>query len=129
MKVLLNRFAILFIFAIICGVNNFAFAYWKDLEIVNTTVNPIYEIYITQSGSGDWGEDLLGDHILKEGYSLTVQYDDVYSYYDVKLVFYSPVLSKKFTKTWIGDSRINLSNTSRITIYLNSNGGYRIRKS
>ena len=89
-----------------------ASAAWKDLQVLNHTGYAIKNIYITSSGYGKWGKDLLGQYNLSNGSSKTISYNADYTYYDVKIVFMNGAY-----REWKGNSRINLNGAWRITIY------------
>lgn len=88
-----------------------AFAAWKNLEVHNNTGRTISKLYLSQSGYGTWGKNVLNG-ILHSGYYRTVRYDTQYTYFDLKIVFSD---GKKIT--WKKNSQLNLSGAWRINIY------------
>ena len=80
MKVLIHRLvAILLTFTFLFGINNFAFAEWKDLQVLNNTGFSIKKLYITSSGYRYWGPDRIKDKgILYNGKTANIRYDTGY---------------------------------------------------
>ncbi len=64
-----------------------AFARWKSYSFHNHSGRIIKYLYITSSGSGDWGGDLLGSEVLGSGDSVSLRYNDDVRFFDVKVVF------------------------------------------
>lgn len=56
-----------------------------SLTIKNQSRYDIYELYISSTETGVWGDDLLGDNILRSGSSHTIR-KIVTGEYDVKMV-------------------------------------------
>jgi hypothetical protein len=44
-----------------------------SINIVNNTGYTIYELYVSPSESDEWGEDILGETVLENGNSFTIQ--------------------------------------------------------
>ena len=80
MKVLIHRLvAILLTFTCLFGINNFAFAEWKDLQVLNNTGFSIKKLYITSSSYRYWGPDRIKDKgILYNGKTANIRYDTGY---------------------------------------------------
>ena len=51
-----------------------AFAGPQDFVLVNNTGVEIHGVHIAPSESDNWGQDILGDQILEDGQTLTVQF-------------------------------------------------------
>lgn len=97
---------------LVTAVQSSAFAAWKDLQVVNHTGYEIKNLYISSSGSGSWGKDLLGNSTLANGSSKTISYNGDYTYYDLKIIFMN-----NSHREWTGNQRLNFNGAWRITIY------------
>ena len=93
--------------------DNMVSAEYKSLQVVNNSGWPISELYITSSGNGKWGSNLLKERLENSGY-VSIKYDSRYTYYDVKIVFPNGQV-----RTWLGNYRINLNDAWRMTILYN----------
>ena len=93
--------------------NNVVSAEWKNLEILNHTGDTIKELYVSMSGASNWGDNLLNSN-LENGSRCNINYDSEYTYYDMKIVF----TSGRWIY-WTDDSKMNLNDAWRITIYKN----------
>lgn len=114
LKLNIAAFVKVFVLAafLVAAVQPSAFAEWKNLEVVNHTGFDIKRLYISSSGSGVWGKDLLGSKILKNGDTKTISYNGEYRYYDLKIVFMNDTY-----REWTGDHRCDFKNAWRMTIY------------
>ena len=87
-----------------------AFADPRDFDLVNRTGATISEVYVSPANQTDWGEDVLGNNVLKTGQKLTIKFTRFAAgdcIYDVKVVLDS------------GDERsgqFNLCQTSTVTV-------------
>lgn len=63
-----------------------ALARWVDYTFMNYSGRIISYLYITATGYGNWGRDLLPT-VLGNGDSVRLQYNTDYRYYNVKVVF------------------------------------------
>ena len=89
-----------------------ALAAWKDLKVINYTGYTIKKLYISQSDSDSWGDNLLGSETLKNGDTTNIRYNGDFTYYDLKIVFMNDS-----HREWIGNKRLNFDGVRRITIY------------
>lgn len=82
------------------------------VQIVNNTGYTVYNIYISQTASDDWLDDVLGDKILSDGQYFTtrLQYPlDVTNHYDIKLVDEDGDTYTKWDVLITPDSRIEFT--------------------
>jgi hypothetical protein len=56
------------------------------ITIKNSTGADIYELYVSDSGTNDWEEDVLGRDILENGDSLRLRINGSYQKFDLKSV-------------------------------------------
>ena len=89
-----------------------ALAAWKDLQVINHTGYTIKKLYVSQSGSDSWGQDLLGSNTLQNGSTTNIRYNGDFTYYDLKIVFMNDS-----HREWTGNQRLNFNGAWRITIY------------
>jgi hypothetical protein len=61
-------------------------AFAGTIQIVNATGFAIQELYISDSGTEDWEEDLLGDEVFEDGDTLNIQVEGSYEYFDLAAV-------------------------------------------
>jgi hypothetical protein len=101
-RIIIKKLLILGLF-LLAGTFSVSAQNLPSVRITNNTGFDVYYVYISPSSSDDWGEDMLGDDILLDGYSVDIQlgyplsrvstYDiyledeegDTYSKYEVKL--------------------------------------------
>lgn len=64
-------------------------AYDRRVVVTNNTSSTINEFYASNTGTGDWQEDIFGDKALPAGNEVTVNIDDGSGYckYDFRAVF------------------------------------------
>lgn len=77
------------IFAAVLLVLVFSFAAVASaatINIKNNTGVTIEELYISDSGTEDWEEDVLGQQILEHGETLRIEVDGSYQQFDVAIV-------------------------------------------
>lgn len=69
MKLLLRPFAVAVPFALLCALAlaPAAAAGTQDFILVNETGVDIFELYVSETRSDDWEEDVLGDEVLLDG--------------------------------------------------------------
>lgn len=48
----------------------------REVKIINKTGYAITEFYGSNSGTGNWEEDILGDDVLAHNSSVTINFDD-----------------------------------------------------
>ena len=59
-----------------------------DFELVNNTDYAFHEIYVSESVSEDWEEDILDDDVLESGQTLNINFDtdSRQRYWDLRIV-------------------------------------------
>jgi len=87
-----------------------AFADQRDFTFINNTSQPISHLYVSDSGTGDWEEDVLGKDVLGSGESTNISFKDKTSKcsYDIKTVFASGTPFERYA--------INLCETTTYTL-------------
>ena len=93
-----------------------ASAKWVKYSFVNYSGRTIKALYITSSGYDKWGKDLLGNSVLYNGNSVSLQYSNEYRYYDVKIVW-----NDGSDTTW---SKVDYKSVWRKTLYLDGSTYY-----
>jgi hypothetical protein len=48
-----------------------------DFKLVNNTGEDFYAVYLTDTDTQDWGEDILPQNILKDGDTIDITFEDV----------------------------------------------------
>lgn len=86
------------------------------LRVRNRTGYDIHELYMSESTSDDWEEDILGDDILEDGDMTNINFESVSSqrYWDIKTV------DEDDDEAVFED--IDLSKTTRVTLYYDDDG-------
>ena len=98
--------SIMFLFAL--GAKQ-ASAKWVNYSFVNHSGLTIKNLYITSSGYGNWGKDLLGSSVLHNGNRVNLRYNNNSRYFDVKVVF--------MNNDYVTFMRSNYGYAKRITLY------------
>jgi len=90
------------------------FAGDRDFVLDNHTGYEIIEVYVSSSGSDDWGNDVLGSNTLRNNYHVPITFRNNRgsTYFDIMVVF-----DGGSNKSW---SHFNLREIGTIT--LNRNG-------
>ena len=59
-----------------------------DFELVNNTDYAFHEIYVSESDSEDWEEDILDEDVLESGQTLNISFDtdSRQRYWDLRIV-------------------------------------------
>ena len=70
--------ALLFVFSVAAEAST--------ISIVNQTGYAIHHIFLSDSGTEDWEEDLLGDNILPNGATLEIQVQGSFESFDIMSV-------------------------------------------
>jgi hypothetical protein len=65
-----------------------SFAGEQDFTLVNDTGLDIHQIFVSQSASDEWNEDILGVDVLTDGSSATITFsgEDDTAFWDIKVV-------------------------------------------
>jgi len=84
--------------------------------IKNSTGADIYEIYVSDSGSDDWEEDVLGNDVLENGETLRLRISGSYRKFDM-----STVDGYGNSVSWYGLP----GNVNQITIYRDGTAEYK----
>jgi hypothetical protein len=63
-----------------------AAAFAGTIQIVNATGFTLQEIYVSDSGTEDWEEDVLGGDVLEDGVTLNLRVNGSYEYFDLAAV-------------------------------------------
>jgi len=63
-----------FVIAISTLLANSLFAQAQDFVLVNNTGITIYDLYVAEADSAEWGEDILAEQILNDGEELEISF-------------------------------------------------------
>ena len=104
-------FAMLFACAVISAC---AFAGDQDFELVNNTGVVIDKLFVSPTGAGKWGEDVLGKDQLEDDQSVEIKFhpSEEAEYWDLKIVDTegNEVVWKKLKLTQIAKITISIEN-------------------
>lgn len=57
-----------------------------NISVVNATGFDLYEIYVSDSGTNDWEDDMLGSEVLSSGQTLQISVNGSYQSFDLMAV-------------------------------------------
>ena len=63
----------------------FSVAAWADMRIKNNTGVEIMEMFISDSNTNDWEEDILGQDTLSPGETLNLTVNGSFKFFDLKI--------------------------------------------
>jgi hypothetical protein len=86
-----------------------------NINIVNATGFDLHEIYVSDSGTNDWEEDVMGSDVLEANQTLRLSVNGSYSQFDLMAVD-----SEGTSVEWRGLP----GNTSQIKIYADGTAEY-----
>lgn len=93
-----------------------------DFKLVNKTGSSFYAVYLTDTDTEDWGEDILPDAMVEDGdvVDITFDYvdDETICTWDLKLT------EDESEETWVYLKELDLCDAKIVTIYLDEDGEY-----
>ena len=93
-----------------------------DFQLVNDTGKDFYAVYLTDTDTQDWGEDILPDEIVKDGDTIDITFEDVdgnsLCVWDLRLTHDAS------EEDYIYINEIDLCEVSILTLYIDENGEY-----
>jgi hypothetical protein len=93
-----------------------------DFKLVNDTGKDFYAVYLTDTDTQDWGEDILPDEIVKDGDTIDITFDYVG---DETLCTWDLRLTHDASEVdYIYINEIDLCEHSILTLYINEEGKY-----
>ena len=93
-----------------------------DFKLVNDTGKDFYAVYLTDTDTQDWGEDILPEDIVKDGDTIDITFDYVG---DETLCIWDLRLTHDASEEdYIYINEIDLCEVSILTLYIDENGEY-----
>lgn len=93
-----------------------------DFKLVNNTGEDFYAVYLTDTGTQDWGEDILPQDIVRDGaiVDITFEYvdDETLCIWDLRLTH------DESEEDYIYINEIDLCEVSVLTLYIDEDGDY-----
>ena len=93
-----------------------------DFKLVNNTGKDFYAVYLTDTGTQDWGEDILPQDIVRDGaiVDITFEYvdDETLCEWDLRLTH------DESEEDYIYINEIDLCEVSVLTLYIDEDGDY-----
>jgi hypothetical protein len=93
-----------------------------DFKLVNKTGNTFFAVYLTDTNTEDWGEDILPDAMVEDGDVIDISFDyvddETICTWDLKLT------EDESEETWVYLNEIDLCGTKIVTIYIDEDGEY-----
>jgi hypothetical protein len=93
-----------------------------DFKLVNNTGVDFYAVYLTETKTKDWGEDILPEDIVKNGDTVDIEFkyvdDETHCIWDLRLT------KDRSEKEYIYINEIDLCEISILTLYIDKKGNY-----
>jgi hypothetical protein len=93
-----------------------------DFQLVNNTGEDFYAVYLTDTDTQDWGEDILPEDIVKDGDTIDITFEDVdgnsLCSWDLRLTHDAS------EEDYIYINEIDLCEVSILTLYIDEDGEY-----
>ena len=93
-----------------------------DFKLVNKTGNTFYAVYLTDTDTEDWGEDILPDAMVEDGDVIDITFDytddETICTWDLKLT------EDASEETWVYLTELDLCEAKIVTIYIDEDGEY-----
>jgi hypothetical protein len=93
-----------------------------DFKLVNNTGHAFYAVYLTDTDTEDWGEDILPDDIVEDEAVIDIEFDYVD---DETICTWDLKLTKDASeKEWVYLDALDLCEAKIVTIYIDEDGKY-----
>lgn len=93
-----------------------------DFKLVNNTGKDFYAVYLTDTGTQDWGEDILPQDIVRDGAIVDISFeyvdDETLCEWDLRLTH------DESEEDYIYINEIDLCEVSVLTLYIDEDGDY-----
>ena len=93
-----------------------------DFKLVNNTGEDFYAVYLTDTGTQDWGEDILPADIVEDGDIIAIKFeyvdDETLCIWDLRLTH------DESEEEYIYINEIDLCEVSVLTLYIDEDGDY-----
>ena len=93
-----------------------------DFKLVNNTGYTFYAVYLTDTDTEDWGEDILPDAMVEDGDVIDITFDyiddETICTWDLKLT------EDASEETWVYLNELDLCEAKIVTIYIDEDGEY-----
>ena len=93
-----------------------------DFKLVNNTGEDFYAVYLTETNTQDWGEDILPADIVEDGDIIAIKFEYVG---DETLCIWDLMLTHdESEEEYIYINEIDLCEVSVLTLYIDEDGNY-----
>jgi hypothetical protein len=93
-----------------------------DFKLVNNTGHSFYAVYLTDTDTEDWGEDILPDDIVEDEAVIDIEFDYVD---DETICTWDLKLTKDASEEeWVYLDALDLCEAKIVTIYIDEDGEY-----
>lgn len=93
-----------------------------DFKLVNNTGEDFYAVYLTETTTENWGEDILPEDIVKDGDTIEITFeyidDETLCSWDLRLTH------DESEEEYIYINEIDLCKVSVLTLYIDEDGDY-----
>ncbi|MFZ9236861.1 MAG: hypothetical protein ACO22X_11640 [Algoriphagus sp.] len=93
-----------------------------DFKLVNNTGEDFYAVYLTETTTTNWGEDILPEDIVEDGDTIAIKFeyvnDETLCIWDLRLTH------DESEEDYIYINEIDLCEVSVLTLYIDEDGDY-----
>lgn len=93
-----------------------------DFKLVNNTGKDFYAVYLTETTTTNWGEDILPEDIVEDGDTIAIKFeyvnDETLCIWDLRLTH------DESEEDYIYINEIDLCEVSVLTLYIDEDGDY-----
>jgi len=93
-----------------------------DFKLVNNTGEDFYAVYLTETTTTNWGEDILPEDIVEDGATIDITFkyvdDETLCIWDLRLTH------DESEEDYIYINEIDLCDVSVLTLYIDEDGDY-----
>ena len=93
-----------------------------DFKLVNNTGEDFYAVYLTDTDTQNWGDDILPQDIVKDGDTIDITFEDVDG--NTLCVWDLRLTHDASEKEYIYITEIDLCEVSILTLYIDEKGEY-----
>ncbi len=93
-----------------------------DFKLVNNTGEDFYAVYLTDTDTQNWGDDILPEDIVKDGDTIDITFEDVDG--NTLCVWDLRLTHDASEKEYIYITEIDLCEVSILTLYIDEKGEY-----
>lgn len=93
-----------------------------DFNLVNNTGEDFYGLYLTETTTTNWGEDILPEDIVKDGDTIAIKFEYVNN--ETLCIWDLRLTHDESEEEYIYINEIDLCEVSVLTLYIDEDGDY-----